>query len=121
MSKFTGKCDLFDWFGKIACNDGETPYECYKRLGSRIFMNNNVTYTEEVKIEKPSDLVMLYPFVAYLHVCSNCDDQKDDHYIRRGSYLADQVSFNTEGVARGLQALLDEYWRVKEEEDPKYV
>lgn len=120
MSKFTGKCDLYDWFGMIACNEGETPYECYKRLGSRIFMAEQ-TYTNEVKIEKPSDLVMLYPFVAYAHFSSKEGDQKDDHYIRKGSFIADTVGYNPAAAARGLQELLDEYWRVKDEEDPRYT
>ena len=118
MSRFTGKCDLYDWFGKIACNEGETPYECYKRLDSRIFMAER-TYTNEVKIEKPSDLVMFYPFIDYLHYCS--EDRKDMHFIPPGSYLSYIAADNPESAARGLQDLLDEYWRVKEEEDPKYV
>ena len=122
MSKFTGKCDLYDWFGMIACKKGETPYECYKRLGSRIFMGGQ-TYTDEVKIEKPSDLVMFYPFVAYAHFSSSDEtaDARDVHYIRKGSFIADTVRYNPAAAARELQELLDEYWRVKNEEDPRYT
>ena len=123
MSKFSGKCDLYDWFGRIACKEGETPYECFKRLNSRIFMGES-TYKYEVKIEKPSDLVMVYPFADYLHCSSKETDDseyRDDHYITRSSFLSDTFGLNPEFAARGLQDLLDEYWRVKEEEDPKYV
>lgn len=118
MSKFTGKCDIYDWYGMIACNEGETPYECFKRLNGRIFMDER-TRVEEVKIEKPSDLVMFYPFISGIHYHSK--DGTDDHYIRKGSYLSDTVSYNPAGAAHGLQALMDEYWRVKNEEDPKYT
>ena len=118
MSKYTGKCDIYDWFGMLACKEDETPYECYKRLGSKIYMDDRIRL-EEVKIEKPSDLVMFYPFVAYEH-CSSSDGT-DTHYIRRGSYLADMVSYNPQGAARYLSELMDEYWRVREMEDPKYV
>ena len=117
MSKFTGKCDLYDWFGMIACNEGETPYECFKRVNGKIYMDDRIR-VEEVRIEKPSDLVMFYPFISYEHFYSK--DGEDIHYIRRGSYLADTVSYNPQGAAHGLQALMDEYWRVREEEDPKY-
>ena len=120
MSKFSGKCDLYDWFGRIAGNEGETPYECFKRLNARIFMGER-TYQYEVKIERPSDLVMFYPFADYLHVGTAEDVVKDDHYINRSSFISDTFGCNPEFAARELQDLLDEYWRVKEEEDPKYV
>ena len=118
MSKYTGKCDLYDWFGMIACVENETPYECFKRLNGKIVMNEG-TYTDVVKIEKPSDLVMFYPFVDYLHFHSQ--DGEDIHHVRKGSYFADMVSYNPQGAARGLSELMDEYWRVREMEDPKYV
>ena len=113
MSKFTGKCDIYDWFGMIARNDDETPYECYKRLGSVLMLNDR-----PVKIEKPSDLVMFYPFVSASHAHSK---DKDVHWLStKGSYFADTVCYNPQGAARGLSKLMDEYWRVREEEDPKY-
>ena len=52
MSKFTGKSDLYDWFGMIACEEGETPFECYKRLGSRIFYDGLSDIKGQVKIER---------------------------------------------------------------------
>lgn len=117
MSKFSGKCDLYDWFGMIACDPGETPYECYKRLGTQIFYKYN-GHDIPVRIGKPSDLVMFYPFISSVHSYSK---DKDAHWISRGSYLADIVTYAPGTAARYLQELLDEYWRVKEEEDPKYV
>ena len=117
MSKFSGKCDLYDWFGMIACVPGETPYECYKRLGSEIFYSYGGD-DRPVRIEKPSDLVMFYPFIAGAHIYSK--DGDDIHWIPRGSYLADIVTYAPGTAARYLQELLDEYWRVREEEDPKY-
>ena len=123
MSKFTGKSDLYDWFGMIACNEGETPYECFKRVNGKIIMDER-EWAGEVTIEKPSDLVMFYPFISYMHFHSKGDldeEYADVHYIRKGSYLADMVSYNPQGAARGLSELMDEYWRVREEEDPKYV
>lgn len=120
MSKFTGKSDLGDWFGMIACEEGETPFECYKRLGSRIFYDGLSDIKGQIKIEKPSDLVLFYPFIDVVHSSSKKGGY-DNHYIARGSYLADVASYDSESAARRLQDLLDEYWRVKEEEDPKYV
>ena len=117
MSRFTCKCDIYDWFGMIACNEGETPYECFKRVNGRIFMRDG-DRTEEVKISKPSDLVMFYPFISYMHFYSK--EGTDDHFISKGSYLADTVRYNPQGAARCLSELMDEYWRVREEEDPKF-
>ena len=118
MSRFSGKCDLYDWFGMIACEDGETPYECYKRLGSYIFYSHGGDDIP-VRIEKPSDLVMFYPFIASAHSYSK--DGDDTHWISKGSYLADICMYAPATAARYLQDLLDEYWRVKDAEDPKYT
>lgn len=115
MSRFTGKTDLYDWFGSIACLGDETPFECYKRLGSELYVNGIAT---PVEINKPSDLVLFYPFDDAVHDYSRRG--KDKHFLTRGSNYADMISYNPTGVAHGLQDLLDEYWRVKNEEDPKY-
>lgn len=118
MSKFSGKCDLYDWFGMIACNEGETPYECYKRLGSKIIMDDHIK-AREIEIKKPSDLVMFYPFVSFFHGHSNTYGQ-DVHYIPQKSFLSEVVMVSPDMAAFYLDALVTEYWRVKEEEDPKY-
>lgn len=121
MSKFSGKCDLYDWFGEIACNKGETPYECYKRLGSKIIVGDRIE-KREMEIKKPSDLVMFYPFVSYAHFHSATDEPgRDLHYIPMGSFLSEVVTYSPDSAAFYLDAIVKEYWRVKEEEDPKYV
>ena len=61
---------------------------------------------------------MFYPFIAGTHIYSK--DGDDIHWISKGSYLADIVTYAPGTAAHYLQELLDEYWRVKEEEDPKY-
>ena len=121
MSNFSGKSDLYDWFGMIACNKGETPYECYKRLGSKIIVGDRID-KREMEIKKPSDLVMFYPFVSYAHFFSSTDEPgRDVHYIPMMSQLSCTASYSPDSAARYLDNLVKEYWRVKEEEDPKYV
>lgn len=107
---------MYDWFGMIACNEGETPFECYKRLNAKIYLRDK---RNPVEIEKPSDLVLFYPFIDALHSHS-LKDNSDNHFLSKASYFVETLSYNREAVASGLQMLLDEYWRVKEEEDPKY-
>lgn len=116
MSKYSGKCDIYDWFGMIACNEGETPFECFKRLNAKIYLRDKRV---PVEINKPSDLVLFYPFIDAVHSHS-LKDNSDNHFLPKGSYLVDILSYNPTAVAGALQDLLDEYWRVKEEEDPKY-
>ena len=63
MSKFSGKCDVFDWFGMIAKEDNETPYECFLRRKGKLYANGSFgNKSEPISIKKPSDFVLYYPY-----------------------------------------------------------
>ena len=110
MSKFSGKCDLYDWLYDIAGNADETPYETYKRLNTELYLNEGM---KAIIIRKPSDLVPYYPYYDAVHCYER--DVSDRHWLcppQRGNSELDWMM---------RDALQDEYTTVMEMEDPKYV
>lgn len=115
MSRFSSKCDLWDWLGSIAREPNETPYECYRRLNTKLFLySDHFTFDEknEIVIEKPSDLVWYYPYTDAIHVYER--DGKDIHVLAKPEFRATAGRFYKD-------ALYQELRRVIAEEDPKYV
>ena len=119
MSEYSGKCDVFDWFGSIAKEENETPYECYLRRGSKLYVNDAILdkNAEPIKIEKPSDLVMYYPFIV-----ATASFNPDNIFLSSRPY---PCCFLDMGRPRSYyfytNRLMEEYERVVAEEDPKYV
>ena len=122
MSKFSGKCDIYDWFGMIAKEENETPYECFVRRNAKIYTNDAlVTKADPIKIEKPSDLVMYYPYVSASMVCNN-NKGEDTIYLSSRPYPCLFLDIGKpETYVHYTEKLMKEYWRVRNEEDPKYV
>ena len=117
MSRYSGKCDVFDWFGMIACDDGETPFECFKRRNAKMFHDHDSKYP--ITIEKPSDLVPFYPFLTAVMTVS--EDNGDRIWLSH-DYVGEMTGIiSSESIMRYRRELLEEYDRVAREEDPKYV
>ena len=111
MSRFSSKCDLWDWFSMVR-EPNETPYETYLRLNTELYFGYPIEEEKRIKIEKPSDLVKFYPYTDGVHMYTK--DGKDIHVLSEPEYV--------EYVGRFYKdALLQEYRRVSIEEDPKYV
>ena len=110
MSRFSNKCDLYDWLASIAKEQwDETPFDVFKRLHTVLFRNDT---KERIDIDKPSDLVPYYPYYDAVHLYVR--DEKDTHYLvppNNGEYIG----------AFFKVALESELRRVEIEEDPKYV
>ena len=118
MSKFSGKCDIYDWFGMIACEEDETPFECFVRRKAKMYRQDNRDYP--VKIEKPSDLVPFYPFLMASGAFSS--ESGDTVVLSNNSYVDDLTGIiSAKSVMYYHRELLDEYERIVKEEDPKYV
>jgi len=116
MSRYSGKCDIYDWFGMIACEDDETPFECFKRRNAKMFHDHESKYP--VRIEKPSDLVPFYPFL----MAEAGFSEKGDHIILSRDYVGELTGIiSAESVMYYRRLLMEEYDRVVKEEDPKYV
>lgn len=109
MSRFSNKCDLWDWLGCIAREPNETPYECYKRLHTELYLQKDM---QPILIQKPSDLVPYYPYVDAVHCFER--GKSDKHWMCPPQYGEYTGRFYKD-------ALLQEMMRVKVEEDPKYV
>ena len=110
MSRFSSKCDLWDWLGSIAHEKFETPYECYLRLHTRLYVGDD---DEPVLITKPSDLVPYYPYYDSVHVYE--EGKRDDHWMVPPKY----VDGRSEWFFKN--ALYNELKRVEAEEDAAYV
>lgn len=110
MSRFSNKCDLWDWLGSIAKEQwDETPYDVYLRLNTELFLNENM---KAIRITKPSDLVKYYPYFDAVHVYER--GRSDKHWLCPPKNLPE--------TNRYYQAALEqEQKRVEIVEDPKYV
>jgi len=114
MSRFSNKCDLWDWFSMVR-EANETPFQCYLRLGTKLYQDSAKYPLDEsarIKIEKPSDLVMYYPYYDSVHVYER--GGKDIHVLCKPKYGEYTGRFFHD-------ALMQEYRRVSIEEDPDYV
>ena len=116
MSKFSGKCDIYDWFGMIACNPDETPFDCFKRRKAKLLLDYDSD--NPVSIDKPSDLVPFYPFVS----AAMASSESGDVIILSRDYISELTGIiSSRSVMEHRRTLLKEYDRVVKEEDPKYV
>lgn len=109
MSRFSSKCDLWDWLGSIAREPNETPYECYKRLHTELWLNEGM---KPIVVNKPSDLVPYYPYFDAVHVYVR--GESDKHWL-----CPPEIKEYTGPFYK--MALEYELKRVQIEEDPKYV
>lgn len=110
MSRFSSKCDLWDWLGSIAKEHwDETPYDVYTRLHTELFLNDGM---KPISIKKPSDLVKYYPYFDAVHLYER--ERSDKHWLCPPKNDPDADRFYQ-------SALEQEYKRAVVEEDPKYV
>lgn len=117
MSRFSGKCDVYDWFGMIACRPDETPFECFKRRNARIYLTPGSNYP--ITIEKPSDLVPFYPFISS---SLSSSEYGGDIIVLSHDHITYMTGIiRSSSIMEYRRELLEEYDRVVKEEDPKYV
>ena len=108
MSRFSLRCDLWDWL-EMMKEPFETLYECYLRLHTELYPG--LKGDTPIIIEKPSDLVPYYPCYDAMHIYE--EGKRDTHWLVPPEYGEYGMFFK--------DAIYSEVQKAIAEEDPKYV